>query len=113
MAAVGVKPEVVLRKTEYVTPGVVLAVQVRLIWLEDTAVGVRLAGAAGTTGAALLIDRLSVAEPAWPVELVADRAMLNEPLTVGVPEMTAPLRLRPAGRPVALKLAAVGLDVIV
>ena len=65
------------------------------------------------TGAAAFTVKLSVAEPVWPVELVADRAMLNEPVTVGVPEMTAPLRLRPAGRPVALKLAAVGLDVMV
>jgi hypothetical protein len=113
LAAVGAKPEVVLRKTEYVTPCVVLAVQLRLIWLDDTAVGVRLVGAAGKTGAALLMVRLNVAEPVWPVELVADRAMLNDPLAVGVPEMTAPLKLRPAGRPVAPKLAAVGLDMIV
>jgi hypothetical protein len=104
---------VVLRKTEYVTPCVVLGVQLRLIWLDDTAVGVRLVGAAGKTGAALLMVRLNVAEPVCPVELVADRAMLNDPVALGVPEMTAPLRLRPAGRPVALKLAADGLDVMV
>ena len=113
MDAVGVKPEVVLRKTEYVTPWVVLAVQLRLIWLDETAVGVRLVGAAGKTGTTLLMVRLSVAEPVWPVELVADRVMLNDPLTDGVPEISAPLRLSPAGRPVAPKLAAVGLDVIV
>ena len=64
-------------------------------------------------GVAAFTVRLSVAVPVWPVELLAERAMLNGPDAVGVPEMTAPLRVRPAGRPVALKLAAVGLDVIV
>lgn len=44
------------------------------------------------TGAAAFTVRLSVAEPVWPAELVADRAMLNDPVAVGVPEMTAPLK---------------------
>ena len=65
------------------------------------------------TGTAAFTVKLSVAEPVWPLELVADRAMLKDPVVVGVPEMTAPLRLRPTGRPVAVKLAAVGLDVMV
>ena len=107
------KPEVVLLKTEYVTPVVVLAVQARLIWLGDTAVPVRPVGATGRTGATLLTMRTSVAVPVWPVTLTADSTTLNEPATVGVPEMTAPVRPRPAGRPVALKLATVGFDVMV
>ena len=113
MADDGAKPEFVLLKTEYVTPGVVLAVQLRLIWLADTAVGVTPVGAAGRTGAALLMVRTSVAVPVWPVELVADRTTLNVPATVGVPEIKAPVRLRPAGKPVALKLAAAGFDTMV
>ena len=113
MAAEGVKPEVVLRKTEYVTPCVVLAVQLRLIWLDDTAVGVRLVGATGKTGAALLMVRLNVAEPVWPVELVAVNVMGKLPVTVGVPEMTAPLRLRPVGRVLVMKVVPAWLEVIV
>jgi hypothetical protein len=113
LAAVGAKPEVVLRKTEYVTPCVVLAVQLRLIWLDDTAVGVRLVGAAGGTVTGLLMVRLKVAEPVWPVELVAVNVMGKLPVTVGMPEMTAPVRVRPVGRALVVKLEAVGLDVIV
>ena len=113
MEAVGVKPEVVLRKTEYVTPCVVLAVQLRLIWLDDTAVGVRLVGATGITGAALLMVRLNVAEPVWPVGFVAVRVMGKVPETDGVPEMTAPVRLWPVGSGLALKVVPVSLEVMV
>jgi hypothetical protein len=113
LAAVGAKPEVVLRKTEYVTPCVVLAVQLRLIWLDDTAVGVRLVGATGMTGAALLMVRLNVAEPVWPVDLVAVRVMGKLPVTVGVPEMTAPVRLRPVGSGVLLKVVPASFEVMV
>jgi hypothetical protein len=45
--AEAVKPLVVERKTEYVTPLVEDAVQLRLIWLEETAVALRAEGAAG------------------------------------------------------------------
>ena len=113
MAAVGAKPEVVLRKTEYVTPCVVLAVQLRLIWLDDTAVGVRLVGATGMTGAGLLMVRLNVAEPDWPVEFVAVNVMGKLPVTDGVPEMTAPVRARGAGRGLVLKVVPASLEVMV
>jgi hypothetical protein len=64
LAVEGVKPEVVLRKTEYVTPDVVLAVQLRLIWLAETAVGVTpVGGAGGVTTTAGLMVRTSVAVP--------------------------------------------------
>jgi hypothetical protein len=42
-----VNPLVVLRNTLYVTPEVVLAVQLKLIWLLEAVVAVRLVGAAG------------------------------------------------------------------
>jgi hypothetical protein len=98
LPAVAVKPEVVLRKTEYVTPSVVLAVQLRLIWLDETAVGVSLVGAAGKTGTVAATVKLKVAMPDWPVVLVAVSVMEKVPATIGVPEMTAPVRARPAGR---------------
>jgi hypothetical protein len=47
------------------------------------------------------------------VELVADSMMGKVPLAVGEPEMTAPVRLRPAGRGLAVKLTAAGLEVMV
>jgi hypothetical protein len=113
LAAVGVKPEVVLRKTEYVTPDVVLAVQLRLIWLDDTAVGVRLVGAAGMTGAGALTVSVNVAVPICPVELVAVNVIGKLPVTVGVPEMTAPVRFRPVGRELVLKVVPAWLEVMV
>ena len=49
LALEGVKPEVVLRNTLYVTgQDDVLAVQLKLIWLLDIAVAPRLLGAVGT-----------------------------------------------------------------
>ena len=114
LAVEGVKPEVVLRKTEYVTPDVVLAVQLRLIWLDDTAVGVRLVGAAGKIGTGLLMVRLNVAEPVWPVELVAVNVMGKLPVTVGVPEIVlTPSKFRPVGRELVLKVVPTWLAVMV
>ncbi len=43
----GVNPDVVLRKTLYVTPLVVLAVHVKLIWLGDAPVAARFVGGFG------------------------------------------------------------------
>ena len=57
--------------------------------------------------------RIRFAVPVWPDEFVAERVMLKEPTDVGIPERTAPLRLSPAGKPVALKLEAAGLEVMV
>jgi hypothetical protein len=91
----------------------VLAVQLRLIWLDDTAVVVRFVGAAGKTGTGLLMVSLKVAEPIWPVELVAVNVMGKVPVTVGVPEITAPVRLRAAGRGLVLKVVPAWLEMMV
>ena len=90
-----------------------LAVQLRLIWLDDTAVVVRLVGADGKTGTGLLMVRPNVAEPIWPVELVAVNVMGKVPVTVGVPEMTAPVRVRLLGRGLVLKVVPAWLEVMV
>ena len=62
----GVNPAEVDRKTEYVTPLVVDAVQLRLIWLEETAVALRLVGATGA-----LAVQLTVPGKTWNSESCA------------------------------------------
>ena len=66
------------------------------------------------TGAAALIVKTSVAEPV-PLAFVALIVTLDVPAVVGVPEMipVAVLTLRPAGNPLALKLAGLFVAVIV
>ena len=66
------------------------------------------------TGGGWLIVKLSVAVPVPPL-LVALRATLNVPVTVGVPEINPVpvLTERPSGNPVALKLVGLFVAVIV
>jgi len=66
LAAVGVKPLLVERNTEYVTPLVDDAIQLRLICVEDTAVPVKPVGAAGTP--AVQLD--GVVADAWAEDAV-------------------------------------------
>ena len=55
LAADGVKPLVVERNTEYVTPLVDDAVQLRLIWVAETGVAVKPVGGAGTPAVQVLL----------------------------------------------------------
>jgi hypothetical protein len=57
--------------------------------------------------------KLNVAEPAWPVVLVAVNVMGKLPVAIGVPEITAPVRLRPVGRGLALKVVPASFEVMV
>jgi hypothetical protein len=47
------------------------------------------------------------------VELVAVNVMGKLPMTVGVPEITAPVTVRPVGRGLVLKVVLAWLEVIV
>ena len=66
LAADGVKPLVVERNTEYVTPLVDDAVQLRLIWVEETAVAVKPVGGAGTPA----VQLEGVVADAWAEDAV-------------------------------------------
>ena len=65
------------------------------------------------TGAGALMVSVSVAVPVWPVGLVAVNVMGKLPVTVGVPEMTEPVKLRPVGSVLVLKVVPASLEVMV